>query len=176
VLADFTVRPPESYTEWGLRARYEQKQPRGTRVYADLATALGRFRLTPEQPARYPDVIDYIARRSLREVEGGFTWKFDPTLFDHLEMGAAQRDKFAGLECRAAVILGEHSQDDGAQSAPYMHEITNGWLPILTIPETHHHMMFDEPIALAMAIAALVAAWRREDHAGDLEAALARFS
>lgn len=177
VLADFTVSPPEAYTEWGMRAEREEVRPRrGTRIYADLAAALGRFRLLPEQPIRYSDVIDHVARSSLREVEGGFTWKFDPSLFDHLEMGAAQRDKYATLGCRSALILGEHSKDDGAQSAAYMSEMTNGFLPILTIPETHHHMMFDEPIAMAMAIAALVGAWVREDRADEVQAALARYT
>ncbi len=177
VLADFTVSPPEAYTEWGMRAEREAVPPRRTtRVYADLATALGRFRLLPEQPIRYPHVIEHVARKSLREVEGGYTWKFDPSLFDHLEMGAGQRDKYAGLRCRSALVLGEHSTDDGAQSAAYMSEMTNGILPILTIPETHHHMMFDEPIALAMAIAALVGAWVREDRSDELKSALARFS
>lgn len=177
VLADFTVSPPEAYTEWGMRAEREAVPPRRTtRVYADLATALGRFRLLPEQPIRYPHVIEHVARKSLREVEGGYTWKFDPSLFDHLEMGAGQRDKYAGLRCRSALVLGEHSTDDGAQSATYMSEMTNGILPILTIPETHHHMMFDEPIALAMAIAALVGAWVREDRSDELKSALARFS
>jgi hypothetical protein len=37
-------------------------------------------------------------------------------------------------------------------------------------------MMFDEPIALAMAIAALVGAWVREDRSDELKSALARFS
>lgn len=174
VLVDFTVRPPEDYTEWGRRAEREGKGARQTRVYADLDAALARFRLIPEQPVRHPDVIDYVARQSLRRVEGGFTWKFDPALFDHLEMGMGQRDKFASLECRAALVLGEHSEDSGAQSADYMATITAGVLPIVEIPGTYHHLMFDEPIALAMTIKALVLAWLREDRAGEMHAALAR--
>ena len=63
----------------------------------DIDTALGRFRLIPEQPCQHPYVVDYIARQSLRAVEGGWTWKFDPALFDHLEMGADQCDKFVEL-------------------------------------------------------------------------------
>jgi hypothetical protein len=55
-----------------------------------------------------------------------------------------------------------------------MSKITDGILPIITIPETFHHMMFDEPLATAMAIKALVLAWIREDRREQLEAALAR--
>ncbi len=110
----------------------------------------------------------------LRPVDGGWTWKFDPALFDHLEMGADQRDKFLSLQCRSALILGEHSEDSGAQSAQYMAQITDGILPIVTIPETFHHMMFDEPLATAMTIKAFVLAWIREDRSEQLETALAR--
>src|SRR5262245_4943283 len=66
ILADFTIAPPEQYAEWGLRAEREGKGRRATRVYADLETALGRFRLIPEQPCQHPYVVDYIARQSLR--------------------------------------------------------------------------------------------------------------
>jgi pimeloyl-ACP methyl ester carboxylesterase len=174
ILADFTVSPPEDYTEWGRRAEREGKTRRATRVYADIDAALARFRLIPEQPCQHPYVVDYIARQSLRAVDGGWTWKFDPALFDHLEMGADQRDKFVALQCRSALILGEHSEDSGAQSAAYMSEITDGILPIITIPETFHHMMFDEPLATAMAIKAFVLAWIRDDRREQLGAALAR--
>ncbi|MGD8418122.1 MAG: alpha/beta hydrolase [Pseudomonadales bacterium] len=164
VFLDFTVAPPEQYVEWGLRAEREGVKPnRGTRVYEDRATALGRFRYVPEQPVKHPAVRDYIAGKSLREVEGGWTWKFDPGLFDHLEMGVDQRDKFAALPCRSAVILGEESDDEGAFYADYMARITDGKLPIFKIPGTYHHLTFDEPVAVAMAIKALCLDWIRQD-------------
>ncbi len=173
VFLDFTVAPPDQYVEWGLRAEREGVQPkRKTRVYEDKATALGRFRYVPEQPVRYPEVRDYIAEKSLRKVEGGWTWKFDPGLFDHLEMGIDQRDKYAALPCRTAVILGEDSQDEGAFFADHMAEITGGNLPIFKIPGTYHHLTFDEPVAVAMAIKALCLDWIREDHADDIARSL----
>jgi pimeloyl-ACP methyl ester carboxylesterase len=174
MLADFTVSPPETYTEWGMRAEREGKQRRSTRIYAHLGAALQRFRLLPEQPCQHPYIVEFIARQSLREVAGGWTWKFDPALFDHLEMGVGQRDKFAGLACRTALILGEHSTDDGAQSADYMAHLTGGVLPIMTIPGTYHHMMFDEPLAMAAAIAATALAWYAEDNRDAYAAALRR--
>lgn len=173
MLQDFTVRPPEDYVEWGRRREREGVQPRrGTRVYNSFDEALARFRLMPEQPC-IACVLEYVGRHSLRQVEGGWTWKFDPTLFDHLEMGMAQRDKFARLQCRAAVILGEHSVDGGAKAGPYMTEITRGLLPIFTIPDTHHHFMFDAPITLAMAMKGILLNWVREQHQTELAAALA---
>jgi len=165
IFMDFTVAPPEQYVEWGMRAKREGVKPgRKTRVYEDKATALGRFRYVPEQPVKHPAVLAYIAEKSLRQVEGGWTWKFDPGLFDHLEMGIDQRDKFAALPCRSAVILGEDSQDEGAFFADYMAEITGGKLPIFKIPGTYHHLTFDEPLAVAMAVKALCLEWIRQDN------------
>jgi len=174
VLMDFTVAPPSRYVEWGMRAEREGVVPRrGTRVYEDRSTALGRFRYVPEQPVKHACVRDYIAEKSLRSVEGGWTWKFDPGLFDHLEMGIDQRDKFASLKCRSAVILGEDSADEGAFHADHMAQITAGRLPIFKIPGTHHHLMFDEPVAVAMATKAMILSWLREDGVVAMNAALA---
>ncbi len=55
----------------------------------------------------------------------------------------------------------------------YMARITDGLLPIITIPETYHHMMFDEPLATAMAIKAMVLAWIRDDRRAQQGRALA---
>lgn len=174
IFNDFTVRPPEDYTEWGLRAEREGRtEARKLRVYDDLEAAIGRFRLMPEQPVRYPEVHRWLAQQSLKTVDGGWSWKFDPALFDHLEMGASQRDKFVGLKCPSGLILGEHSADDGARSAPYMREITRGLLPVIEIPNTHHHMMFEEPIALTMAFKGMLLAWHADQHRDALQEALA---
>ena len=167
VFADFTVSPPESYTEWGKQLEERGGQvARATRVYEDQETALGRFRLVPEQPYQHPYVIDYVGRQSLRQVEGGWTWKFDPAMYDHLEMGSEQKEKFLDLRCRSALVLGEHSTDDGALSAPYMAEITNGTLPIITIPGTHHHFMFDEPMATVAVFKGIILSWIQSDQSG----------
>jgi pimeloyl-ACP methyl ester carboxylesterase len=173
IFMDFTTAPPEQYVEWGLRAQREGVKPhRGTRVYEDRAQALARFRYVPEQPITHPCVRDYIAEQSLRPVEGGWTWKFDPALFDHLEMGIDQRDKFAAMRCRSAVILGEDSADDGAFFADHMAEITGGKLPIFKVPGTHHHLMFDDPVAVAMALKGVLTTWVAEDSATAIRAAL----
>lgn len=172
IFADFTVAPPEQYVEWGLEA--EKRGPaRPTRVYDELDTALGRFRLVPEQPCQHPYVVEYLGRQSLREVEGGWTWKFDPSLFDHLEMGLSQRDKFVTLRCRSAIVLGEHSKDEGALFAEYTEEISRGLYPVFNIPGTFHHFMFDEPMATVTAIKGILLTWRQQDHAGELARLLA---
>ncbi len=173
VFMDFSVLPPEQYMEWGRRAEREGAQPgRKTRVYDDRAVATGRFRLLPDQPTRYPEIMAHLAEHSLREVDGGWTWKFDPTLFDHMEMGIDQRDKFVDLKCHTALIMGEDSGDEGAEGGPYLTDISDGLLPIFNIPTTHHHLMFDEPMAVVGALKGLILGWRATDHADALRTAL----
>lgn len=162
IFADFTVAPRERYIEWGLQRSQTGAVARPTRVYATRAAALERFRLIPEQPCGHPDIVSYLGEHALRSVPGGYTWKFDPTLFDELEMGVDQVDKFIGLPCRSAVLLGEHSKDEGAQDAEHMRQISNGNLPILTLPDTHHHFMLDDPMASLMAMSGLLSAWHQQ--------------
>ena len=173
IFLDYTLPDRSRYHEWGARARTGAKGPRSTRVYASLEAALERFRLVPEQPIAHPAVVDHVGRQSLRPVEGGSTWKFDPTAYDHLEMGPDQLDKFAALKCRSAVILGEHTEDEGALFGDHMAAITAGKLPIITLPTTHHHMMFEMPVALAMTLAGIARAWAAEEGKDAMAAALA---
>ena len=172
---DFTTAPPKEYVEWGLRVEREGVQPgRKLRVYEDKDTALGRFRFIPEQPGVHPAVLRHMAEYGLKQVEGGWTWKFDPTLFDYLEMGAGQRDKFARLNCRSALILGEFSEDEGAFYAQHMADITAGLLPTITVPGTYHHLMFDDPMAVSMAMKILLLEWHKQDHQNLYDAQLAQ--
>ena len=168
IFIEFTVSPPGNYTEWGLQIEEQGKRRRPTRVYDDYETARQRFRFIPEQPIRYPEVIDYLSKASLRAVDGGWTWKFDPGLFDLLEMGVSQRDKFTGLRCPTALILGEHSTDEGALAAPYMAALTDEILPIIQIPGTYHHLMFDEPMATVAAIKGILLSWIRATRQDEL--------
>ncbi len=173
VLMDFTVAPPEQYLEWGLRAEREGVQAkRKLRTYATREEILARFRFIPEQPSVHPLVLRHMAEAGIRAVDGGFTWKFDPTLFDYLEMGVDQAQKFAALKCRSAVMLGEKSTDEGALFGGYMAQISGGHLPIITIPGAYHHLMFDEPMAVSMSLKALMLQWLAEDNRPALRAAL----
>lgn len=170
---DFTVAPPSEYVEWGLRVEREGVDPqRKMRTYADREEALGRFRMVPEQPNHHPYVMRHIGENSLKPTEGGWTWKFDPGLFDYLEMGVDQWAKFAAMSCRNAVILGEDSADEGAFYAEHMRSLTGGHMPIFSIPGTHHHLMFDEPLAVAMSIKAVMLEWWRQDHEQEQRSSL----
>ena len=164
LFCDYTIPSPELFVEWGLRAE-ENGPARPTRVYEDLETALGRFRLMPEQPCEHPDVLEHVGRQGLRQVEGGWTWKFDPAMYDYLEIGPGQDEKFLGLACRSAFLLGEHSEDYDPRCVPHTREITGGRAAVYSIPATHHHYMFQEPMAVVSAIKGILLSWLAQDAA-----------
>ncbi len=157
---DFTIAPKAEWLEWGMRAEREDVKPgRKLRVYEDKKTALGRFRFIPEQPGVHPAVLRHLAEYGIKEVEGGWTWKFDPTLFDYLSMGPEQEDKYLALDCKLGLMLGEKSEDEGAYFAEHTKKLSQNTLPVITVPGTFHHLMFDQPIAVAMATKLLLLEW-----------------
>ena len=163
---DFTVAPPEESMEWGLRVEREGVEPgRKLRIYDDFETALGRFRFIPEQPGVHPEVLKHLGTYGLKQVPDGWTWKFDPGLFDYLEMGKDQHDKLMALPCKTALMLGEQSEDEGALYGDHMLRASGGTLPVITVPGTYHHLMFDQPIAVASSMKLLLLEWQRQNSA-----------
>ena len=157
---DFTVAPKAEYIEWGMRVEREGVEAgRKLRVYEDKDTALGRFRFIPEQPGVHPEVLKHLGQYGLKEVEGGWTWKFDPGIFDYIEMGSDQEEKFRQLTCKTGLMLGEQSEDEGAYYGEQMLAMTDGKMPSITVPGTYHHLMFDQPVAVAMAMKILFLEW-----------------
>ena len=52
------------------------------RTYADLDDAVAHFRTVPGQDHYLDYIIDFVARHSLKRVEGGWQWKFDRAIFE----------------------------------------------------------------------------------------------
>ncbi len=183
VLADFKVRPPEDAVEWFMG----DPDRRPTRLYPDLKTALGRFRLSPLQECANRFITDYIGPHSLREVqvgdnpgrvsseEAGWTWKFDPFAFQGLKMGGEEHaDMFKSLKCPVGVMYGHISKDHDPATMAFMRSLRPE-APIFTIPHAQHHIMLDQPIAFASSVATLMADWEAKgalaDQAGKTAAA-----
>ena len=94
--------------------------------------------------------------RSLRETTGGWTWKFDPRIFEsrHVPTG----DVLQRVTCRVSLFRAEHglvSLDIGE----YMYEQLGRIAPIVEVPLVWHHIMLDQPIALVTGFRALLADW-----------------
>ncbi len=127
-------------------------------MYASLADAMAHFRLIPAQPCANDFIIEHIARASLRPVDGGFTWKFDPAVFSKFSE-EKMSDYLASARCRVAMFCGEKSIVVPPETGEYMYELLNRSAPLIEIPEAHHHLMLDQPLAFIAALRALLADW-----------------
>jgi pimeloyl-ACP methyl ester carboxylesterase len=130
------------------------------RTYATVKDAMTRFRTVPGQPHYLDYVMDHVARRSLKPVEGGWQWKFDRQVF--AQFGGAIRSSalpyLPQVRCRFALLRSENglvTEDIGAS----MYEQLGRVAPVIEIPEAGHHAMLDQPLLLLTAIRTLLADW-----------------
>jgi pimeloyl-ACP methyl ester carboxylesterase len=127
-------------------------------LYPSLAAALARFRLMPPQTVENLFLLDWVARHSLREREGGFSWKFDPAIWRQFSIGDTSA-LLKGTRCRIAMFRGEHSVLMPPGVVAYIGELVGRGAPVVEIPEAKHHIMLDQPLALVTALRTLLSDW-----------------
>ena len=164
IICDLMVLRPER-----LRAHLATEKPlrsdrsRPNRVYPDYASARERFVLSPAQPVSVPCLFDYMAYHSLKQVAGGWTWKFDTSVFES-DFGMTERmlrqgEVIAAMPGRKAIVYGEDSVLFDDDSADYVRECGATDMPMIGIPGARHHLMLDEPIAFVSVLRAILAQW-----------------
>jgi len=127
-------------------------------VYPDMAKALSRFRLMPPQGCDNLYLVDWVARHSLKAVEGGFTWKFDPFIWQDFSIGDTAA-RLKATKCRIGIFRGAESILMPPEIGEYMFNLLGRQAPVVTIPEARHHVMLDQPLAFVSALNALLADW-----------------
>lgn len=153
VIVDSPVRRPAPEEEEGSSGRAF----RAPGVYATLEEALRHFRLVPPQPCDNPYILDYVGRHSLHETAEGWTWKFDPRLFERTLVPL--REQLASVRCRVALLRGELSIVVPPDTAEYMYDLMGRNAPVVAIPEAYHHLILDQPLAFVAALRTLLADW-----------------
>lgn len=130
------------------------------RVYPNLGDALVRFRTVPAQRDYLPYVMHHVARRSVRPVEGGWSWKFDHNLFNAFDghMRTVALPYLPQVRCRFALLRAEHGLVTPGIGES-MYEMLGRAAPVVELPEAGHHGMLDQPLVLTTAIRALLADW-----------------
>jgi pimeloyl-ACP methyl ester carboxylesterase len=152
VIVDSPVNPPDR------PGGPPKRDAKPHHVYPELAEALARFRLMPPQDCENLFIVDWVARHSLKEVEGGFTWKFDPRIWQRFSIGDTS-DRLKATKCRIAIFRGERSVLMPPEIGEYMFNLLGRNAPVVEIPQARHHVMLDQPLALVAALRALLADW-----------------
>lgn len=130
------------------------------RVYPDVEFAVSRFRAVPEQRFNLDYVIDHVARHSMKPVEGGYTWKFDRTMFDSFggSMRGIARPYLPQIRARFALLRAEYGLIS-PEIRTEMYEALGRVAPVVELPQAGHHPMLDQPLVLLTALRALLADW-----------------
>lgn len=129
------------------------------RRYPDAASALRRFRLVPDQGGVASTIWDHIARHSIKQEDGAWVWKFDdacaaPSL---LLPELTDSEMLSGLTLPVDYVCGEHSSVVTPELGRRITgTLRNGRGPIV-VPDSHHHVLLDQPLALTAVLRALMA-------------------
>lgn len=165
VVIDAPVRRPDPETLEGVSGGMF----RAPKIYPDLEAGMRHFHLVPPQPCENGWLMGHIARHSLRAVEGGVSWKFDPGVFIR-RSGANRLSEFGPLlsraACRVAIVNGQDSTIVSDDMRAYMAELLAdspaavAGVPFVEVPEAQHHVLLDQPLALVTALRAIFGTWR----------------
>lgn len=153
-IIDSPVRPASEQ-------RNSSPPSRGGKAYASFEEALIRFRLLPEQGCENAFLLDHIARQSLKPVtrpdgSDGWTWKFDPHLWQKLTYARkAPAEVAASLKTRIAIFRGGDSILVNEEIWSFMAETFGPETAMISIPHAQHHVILDQPIAMAAALETL---------------------
>lgn len=125
------------------------------KIYPSWEEAMARFRFVPPQDSGLPAVRDHVAATSMHEVDGGWSWKFDPNFF--LRVGA---EDVLGSQprCRVAYFRAEN----GIVTDELMEHMRGLFGPdaiVAEIPEAGHHVMIDQPLQLVTGVRTVLSAW-----------------
>ena len=157
-----TLRPDR------LKGHEKERRPprpeeshRPNRVYPDYETAKARFVLSPPQKVNEAYLFDYMAFHSLKEVAGGWSWKFHPSVFERSpdlhERLLTLGKRIANTPGFMVIVYGEQSDLFDADSADYVRESGGGHIPMIGIPDARHHLMLDQPIAFVSVLLTILA-------------------
>jgi pimeloyl-ACP methyl ester carboxylesterase len=124
------------------------------RSYPSAEAAIARFRPIPDQPT-LPYVRAHVASTSIREVNGRWSWKFDPAIFGRSQATPALLHH---LDCRVALFHAEHGIVP-PQTTELMYDKLGRRAPVIEVPAAGHHVMLDQPIALVTGIRTLLSDW-----------------
>ena len=90
----------------------------------------------------------------------GWTWRFDPSVWEKLIETPTIEDLRAA-RCPVAAVRGARSALMVEAVTAYFDANAPAGTPVVTVPEAHHHLMLDQPLAFVAALRGLLAGWPR---------------
>lgn len=125
-------------------------------TYPDLPTIIGRFRLLPGSEVCDPHVLKHVAHESVKEIDGGWTWRFDPRFFAHEWLSIDALEAITG--CPTAVVRAAHGLQSEAEAEAVAHAIGSSGR-VVTVSGSGHHVPLEQPVAMGVLIATFAHFW-----------------
>ncbi|MEO6338975.1 MAG: alpha/beta hydrolase [Caulobacteraceae bacterium] len=150
---DTIIRPP------GAEGR-PPREPRQNRVYPTFEAAIGAFRFMPRQTVANLYLADFIARRSLKPAPDaaggmtGWTWRFDPLLWSKFDRGDVRAPTIEA-KCPLVTFWGGRSALITSSLREAAAKVLPPGTPSIVIPDSNHHVLVDQPLALISALRTL---------------------
>lgn len=142
--------------DWVLHGRVpprlDELPPRRHHATRDLAEQ--RFRARPPDPMRLDFIERHVAERSVQQTEAGWTWRFDHAVTTHDPFPDELWDQ---SRCPVVLVLAERSMltpDDADHLIARL-----GGVETITIADSGHHIMLDQPLALVACLNGVMSGW-----------------
>lgn len=123
--------------------------------YPEYFTIAERYVLDPQQPA-LPWILRYMAYHSIKKVEGGWLWKFDPEITNGAEISVDYQGALFNYGDKLDLVCGDSSALFSEETLNSIRKHLKPGRDIVVIPNSHHHIMLDQPLALIAALKALL--------------------
>ena len=156
ILADSPIRPPE------ISSKRKVRRMGNKRHYPDYKTALGRFRLMPEQDCENDFLVKHIGHHSIKEEREGWTWKFDGKAMHNRRFTEPYHTYLKEISCKTALVYGDESALLDIKTVDYMTSLMKKGSPVVGIPEAKHHLLLDQPMAFVSVIRSILHQWNNE--------------
>ncbi|MBV6760724.1 alpha/beta fold hydrolase [Rhodococcus opacus] len=150
VVVDSPVKDSHAQT---LPLRERARRPH--RIHASADELADRFTALPQSRPIAPHLERYVGRESVRRRENGYSWHFDPKIFECTPMLI---DEVLPTSCPVAVVRAEHGSLDAAMCRRLVERLGPRAVAF-DIPDCGHSLMLERPLALVSALSALVTWW-----------------
>lgn len=124
------------------------------RHHETRSLAKSRFRATPDDPARLDYVVEHVADRSVRRTDLGWTWRFDHVVTTH---GSFPDELWGTDRSQIVLILAERGLLEAGDVDELVRRLDG--VETLAVPDSGHHIMLDQPLALAETLEEILASW-----------------
>lgn len=156
VIVDSPLKPEDADGDKSERAYIKPKS-----IFPDFETIVSKFKVMPVQPCENAFLMDFIARNSVMENEGGWSWKFDVAARGAAHFDEPLAEYLKHMSCPKALIYGAESAMLTRETADYMRTLFKPTDPFVCMPEAHHHLMLQHPLGFVAVLRSIFSSWGR---------------